>query len=75
VGKCNCAICKRSREIRQTIRDGDVEALRKLVKELQSDLMHAEEDAAYYKSIVYGDWPSADEIIAFARKKREADRA
>ncbi len=69
--KCDCRICHRHRHIATTIRNGEIVNLQVLVRELESSLMHAEDDAAYYHAIVYGDWPEADEIIAFCREKRK----
>ncbi len=66
---CDCRICKRYRRHREVLRGDDINALRDLIYELQSALMHSEDDANYYQAIVDGSWASADEIIAFSRKK------
>lgn len=72
---CECRICVRHRSIRQTVRDGDVEELRALVKDLSSDWDNAEMDRDYYRAIIDGSWPSADAIIANMREnlKKQAE--
>lgn len=39
------------------------------VKSLMDEVAAAEADACYYRSIVDGSWPDADEIIAHIRSK------
>lgn len=66
---CTCDLCNRSRQFR-----GELEKLPEVDREfwtnLYNHLCNVEADRDYYKVVVDGSWPSADEVIANHRKKK-----
>lgn len=68
--RCECDICKRSRHIRSVTRSGTKAQLVELIRSLHDSLMDAEMDEEYWRVIVDGSWPSADDVIAQRRAKR-----
>ncbi len=66
---CNCKLCIRSKEF-QVALEKIPESDREFWKDLYNDLGNVEQDRDYYKVVVDGSWPSADEVIAHHRAKR-----
>lgn len=64
---CQCALCDRNDMIREFIMDKPQE-VQEFVMDMNEMLIHAEMDKEYYRSVVYGTWPDADELIQTARK-------
>lgn len=67
---CDCRLCKRSREVRAAL-ERIPEQEREFWSRLHEGLFETEADLEYYKAIVDGTWPNADEVIANHRKKHE----
>ena len=65
---CDCNLCQRTRKFRETL-DRVPEADKKFWNDIYDTLFHAEFDLNYYRAIVEGSWPSADEILARYRAK------
>ncbi len=64
---CPCKICRRNRVYDKHISlikgAGLEDETIDFIKGQYSDLNHVEMDRDYYKAILYGTWPNADEII------------
>lgn len=69
---CKCDICNRGRAVRDRLALLP-ESERSFWENIYDDVLHLELDLGYYKSIVDGSWPGADEVIA-GRRKQVADR-
>lgn len=68
MAKCQCDSCQRRgvwRETKRLKRPG----LLKLIEELRSAYIHAEQDREVNQAIIDGSWPDADQHIAAARAK------
>lgn len=61
--KCQCDLCKMSKRIDRTIEKRDLDEMAILIKDLANWMASAEFDRDYYKSIVDGSWPQAEEIL------------
>lgn len=64
---CNCRICLRSHRFKEAL-EKVPDQEKQFFRDLFSDLYSVEMDRDYYRAIVEGSWPTADEII---RKHRE----
>jgi uncharacterized NAD(P)/FAD-binding protein YdhS len=70
---CDCKLCVRHREFEsQLAKIPGVQAkqLRDYFRTLLDCINEAEFDSAYYRAIVDGSWPQADELIDNIRKQR-----
>jgi hypothetical protein len=65
---CHCSLCIRTREFREALEKLPASD-RMFWTDIYSHLFHAEADRDYYKAIVEGSWPNADEIISKHRTK------
>lgn len=59
---CNCKLCLRTQQFRLSL-EKVPESEREFWSNIYSDLFHVEVDRDYYKAIVEGTWPDADQII------------
>lgn len=50
--------------IRKILRTGTKWSLKELILNLEEQLMYAEDDVAYYKAILGGNWPGARRYLA-----------
>ena len=66
---CKCHICERYRGITGWIIPLPLPT-RTHAEKLLSDLINTEEDRDYYRCLVDGSWPKADEIIQRIREKK-----
>jgi hypothetical protein len=64
---CDCQVCQFSRDVKARM-DTMPEDAKVLVRELMDNLVEVENDRDYYKAIVTGVWPSADEVIKQSRE-------
>ena len=67
---CECKHCRRFIRAQAALAADDLKELKSLVEELANDLAYAEDDAGYYRAILSGSWPSADEVLKRWRLKR-----
>jgi hypothetical protein len=70
---CNCAICQRSQQFQEALKLVP-ETDKQFWKDLFSLLYDVEMDRDYYRAIVDGSWPNADEVIHQRRTKKEASK-
>ena len=61
--RCDCDLCQLSKRIDRAIKKKDFDEMVALITELANWLASAEFDRDYYKSIVDGSWPQAEEIL------------
>jgi len=66
---CACKLCIRSKEFQAAL-EKIPEQERKFWTNLYDDLNNVEQDRDYYKVVVDGSWPNADEVIAHHRAAR-----
>lgn len=66
---CECAICIRSRSFEDRIQGVPIEH-QEYFRAMYDQLMEIEMDRDYYKVIVDGTWPNADEVIKHVRSKQ-----
>jgi len=64
---CDCNLCKRSRRTQIEL-DKLTEEQREFWSNVYDFLFETEADLEYYKSLVEGTWPNADEVISNYRK-------
>lgn len=60
---CECELCVRTKKFRASL-EKIPESERAFWTDLYDHLFHVEVDRDYYKSIVEGSWPNADEVIS-----------
>ena len=65
---CNCNLCIRTRQFRETL-EKIPEQDREFWSKMYDYLCEVEDDRDYYKAVVDGSWPTADEVIAYHRTK------
>jgi hypothetical protein len=65
---CECKLCIRTKKFRASL-EKIPESEREFWIGLHDDLYHVEVDRDYYKSIVDGSWPNADEVISNNRSR------
>ena len=65
---CDCAVCIRSRAFEDRIRDVPAEH-QEYFRAMYDQLIEVEMDRDYYKVVVNGTWPYADEVIKHIRSK------
>lgn len=66
--KCECGVCKRNRLFQQHLENVSSES-RQFFEQLYDAFLETEMDRDYYKVIVDGTWPNADEVIKHVRSK------
>ena len=66
--KCECEVCYFSRLVNEQIQKLEDPEAQNFFLNLYDMVVHAEMDRDYYKAIVEGVWPNADEIIAKHRR-------
>lgn len=66
---CDCKLCKRTGQFK-TVLERAPEQDKKFWNEIYNALFHSEADRDYYKCVVDGSWPTADEVIISHRKNR-----
>ena len=66
---CECAVCIRSREFDAQVQGVPVEH-QEYFRAMYDQLMEIEMDRDYYRVIVDGTWPNADEVIKHIRSKK-----
>lgn len=66
--KCECKSCKMSAAYEVAL-EHVPEEHKAVFVELYEECVHAQTDAAYYRSIVEGVWPNSEEILAQYRQK------
>lgn len=68
---CECDECKYGDEVSKHL-DNLSKEDRIFFNDLYGKYIHESDDCGYYKAIVTGTWPDADEIIAHQRELRNA---
>ena len=66
---CDCAICVRTRSF-NTVVEALVPEHQEYFRAMYDQLLEVEHDRDYYRVIVDGTWPNADEVIKHIRSKR-----
>jgi hypothetical protein len=66
---CDCAVCVRSREFEIRVMEVPFEH-QEYFRAMYDQLLEVEMNRDYYKVIVDGTWPNADEVIKHIRSKR-----
>lgn len=64
---CQCKLCSRTREFRTKL-EAVPEQEREFWSNMYEYLCETEADRDYYKAVVEGTWPTADEVIKNHRK-------
>ena len=67
---CNCEVCRRSRSFDERVDAVPIEH-QQYFRDLYDSLLEIEMSRDYYKVIVDGTWPNADEVIKHIRAKRQ----
>ena len=67
--QCQCQVCCFSRFVTKQLEKIDDETTRLFFRNLYDLYIEAEMDKDYYKAIVDGQWPNADELIQKRRNK------
>ena len=73
MSKCECQVCYFSRLVNAQIQKLEDPDAQNFFLNMYDMLIHAEMDRDYYKSIVDGQWPNADELIQKRRNKGKND--
>lgn len=68
MSECECKLCARTRQFRLAL-EKIPEQEREFWSNLYNHLFDIEVDRDYYKAIVDGTWPNADQIIGHYRQK------
>lgn len=66
---CNCKICTRNRSFEDRIQAIPIEH-QEYFRALYDQLEEIETDRDYYRVIVDGTWPNADEVIKHIRSRK-----
>jgi hypothetical protein len=69
MSKCECQVCYFSRLVNAEIQKLEDPDAQNFFMNMYDMLVHAEMDKDYYKAIVDGQWPNADELIKKRREK------
>ncbi len=72
--KNTCDLCTLHKLREEILASDDVEILRAAVKTFSGLWLSAEFDRDYYKCIVDGSWPDADERITYIREQKGLDK-
>lgn len=67
--QCQCQVCCFSRFVTKQLENIDDETTKLFFRNLYDLYIEAEMDKDYYKAIVDGKWPNADELIKKRREK------
>jgi hypothetical protein len=73
MSKCQCDVCNYSRMVNEYIQKLEDPDDREFFLNMYDMLIHSEMDRDYYKAIVDGQWPNADELIQKRRNKGKND--
>jgi len=68
VKTCECEVCKYGKLVWKNL-DGMTPEQREFFEDMYLRLCHVENDVAYYKSILDGNWPNARGILQHALTK------
>lgn len=60
---CECQVCKDIKRWGDVFKNGDVYQRLKVFEEMFSRIEEAETDVQYYKALLNGTWPNAEEIL------------
>lgn len=66
---CQCQVCHFSRLVNVEIQKLEDSGAKNFFLNLYDMLIHTEMDRDYYKAIIDGKWPNADELIQRRRQK------
>lgn len=66
---CTCGFCEWHSRYQEVMKDVP-EQHRAFFDEMANIMVEAQDDAAYYKSIVRNEYPNADKIMAIYRKDK-----
>lgn len=69
MSECNCSVCERNKAFEKHLQDVD-EKSRSFFMNLYDSFLEIEMDRDYYKVIVDGTWPNADDVIKHVRAKK-----
>lgn len=67
--KCDCTFCELNALRTQALKSDDIEFVKKVMKEFSNLWLNADFDASYYKCIIDGSWPQAEEILTRSLEK------
>lgn len=67
-GSCDCSLCIRSRRFREVLARVPYQD-RNYWENMYDHLYHVEADLEYFKAVVKGNWPDADDVIKSHREK------
>lgn len=65
---CECKVCVQMRAMETNLATLNPEQ-RSFFEAIYDDLVHASDERDYYRALVDGSWPNADEVIAGSRAK------
>lgn len=68
--KCQCQVCYFSRLVNAEIQKLEDPDAQNFFLNLYDMLIHSEMDKDFYKAIVEGDWPDADDLIKRRRERK-----
>lgn len=66
---CNCKVCQFAKQVDGAMA-GTYDEMRDMIAELYLRLVHAEMDRDVAESVIDGSWPSAAEVIRYARRRQ-----
>jgi len=67
---CACDACKKNDDVMERLQRLPEEE-RDFFEEMWLDNMHLQLDRDYYRAVIEGSWPNADDIIKHIRESRE----
>ena len=67
--KCDCRLCKLSILRSEAMESDDIKVVKKALEEFSNLWLNADFDASYYKCILSGNWPQAEEILTRSLEK------
>lgn len=67
---CSCDVCKDIAHYKSIKDSHNIDIVHRYMEEIYERLIEVEFDLDYYKALVRGTYPNADEVIAKVRRKR-----
>ena len=66
---CSCDVCNNIAGFREVLENDDINVIRDYLRDTFDRMLDAENELEYYKALVQGTFPNADEVTARARKR------
>ena len=72
--KCDCEFCKLYDLRTQALKSDDIEFVKEALKEFADLWINSDFDRCYYKCILDGTWPQAEEILTRSLEKAKMEQ-